>query len=261
MKRLKWQGLRSLIQVGFVVYLAWLAFGGLFTGIRGEGTHSICPVGALETMPTLFASLGNRYVREASFNNFIMLGSLLLATLAFGGAFCGWACPVGSLGEWLYKLRKLIFKKDLTVSPKTHALLGWLRYVVLGLLFAMSFATASLWFEHLDPFIGIFSIRLVFGASIAVVGLFVVGSFVYERFFCSFMCPLGAVIKPFARIGATGIVRDPSLCNGCKNCTSVCSKKIPVDTQIKINRGECILCMRCIEECSSGNALSMKIGW
>lgn len=261
MRNQKWQGLRMIFQIGFVAYLAWIAFGGLLTGGRGGEIHGICPVGALETMPSLLSTFGARYVREASSNNLVVLGSLLIATLAFGGAFCGWACPIGSLGEWLYKLRKLIFKKDLSVSPKIHANLSWLRYVVLGLLLVMSFATTSLWFEHVDPLISIFSMKLLFGATISIVTAFVVGSLLYERFFCSFLCPLGATIKPFARIGATGVVRDPSQCNGCGNCASVCSKKIPVDTQIKINRGECILCMRCIEECSSSNALSLKIGW
>ena len=91
--------------------------------------------------------------------------------------------------------------------------------------------------------------------------IFVIGSLLVERFFCNYLCPLGATIKPFAKISATGIVRDPSACNGCANCDSVCPKKIPVSTQIKINRGECISCMRCIEDCSTGNALTFKIGW
>lgn len=261
MKKRKWRNLRYIVQAGFILYLAWFAFGGMFSGGRGGEMHGICPVGALETLPTFVGSLGTNFVRETSSNNLIMLGALLLAVLAFGGAFCGWACPIGTLGEWLYKLRKLVFKKDIQLSSKTHSILGWLRYVVLALVFVMSFATASVWFERIDPFISIFSAKMFFGATIAVVAIFVIGSFVYERFFCNFLCPLGATIKPFAKISATGIVRDPEQCNDCGNCTSICPKKIPINTQTKIDRGECISCLRCIEECSADNALSMKIGW
>ena len=165
MTKWKWQNLRYLAQAGFLAYILWFAFGGMITGGRGGELHSICPMAALETLPTFIGSAGATFVRETSSNNFVMLFALLLAVIAFGGAFCGWVCPVGTLGEWLYRLRKLIFKKDIQISQKTHQILGWLRYVMLAVVFVMCFMTASLWFEKIDPFISIFSFKIIFAAE------------------------------------------------------------------------------------------------
>jgi NapH/MauN family ferredoxin-type protein len=261
MGKWKWQYLRYLVQIGFVAYLAWFAFGPLITGGRGGELHSLCPFGGVETLPTFFGTFGARFARESSSNNFVLLGALLIAVIAFGGAFCGWACPVGTVGEWLYKLRKLFIKKDLQIPQNIHRILGWARYVVLALVLVMSFLTATLWFDVIDPFMGLFSAKIIFGAGIAVIVIFAIGSFVIERFFCKYLCPMGATIKPFAKISATGIIRDPHSCNSCGNCDDICPKQIPVSSSVKIDRGECISCMKCVEHCSSGNCLTYQIGW
>lgn len=263
MKKKNYQLIRYLSQAGFFLYFVYMVFGtAIFgTGGRGMELHSICPMGALETLPTFLASGGTNFVREASGNNLVMLGALLLSVLAFGAAFCGWVCPVGTVSEWLYKFRKLFFKKDIKIPIKTHKILSWLRYVMLAAVFVFAFLTASLWFERFDPFISIFSLRALMFPTIIVVGVFVIGSMFIERFFCNYVCPLGAVIKPFAALSPTGIIRSDS-CISCGVCHDVCPKRINFNTTAsKIDRSECISCMRCVEDCACSNTLAYQIGW
>jgi polyferredoxin len=67
------------------------------------------------------------------------------------------------------------------------------------------------------------------------------------RFYCRYICPLGALLGILNRFALWRIGKTEALCKDChlceKNCEGACS---PSD-QIKIN--ECILCMNCLADC------------
>ncbi|HDY89473.1 MAG TPA: 4Fe-4S binding protein, partial [bacterium] len=46
-------------------------------------------------------------------------------------AFCGWMCPIGFLSEFLWKLRRKIFNKDLNIPVLLDSILRSLKYFVL----------------------------------------------------------------------------------------------------------------------------------
>lgn len=251
---------RYLSQWGFVAFIVWYSVKHFTSGPPRPGPiDSICPMGAFETFPKLLIDGG--YVQRTADTNFVVLIAMLLAVLAFGGAFCGWVCPVGTVGEWLYKLRRLIFKKPIVIPEKLHRVLRFGRYVVFGLIVLMSALTLTLWFRIWDPYANIFKLHEIELVGWISIGLFAFGSLLIERFFCLYMCPLGGVIHPVAKLSATGIVRDPMVCTSCGTCDTVCVMKIPVSQQTKINRGECIDCLKCLDECPAPGSLDMKIGW
>ena len=70
------------------------------------------------------------------------------------------------------------------------------------------------------------------------------------RFYCRFICPLGAlfaVLGPFSlwRIGTSG-----DKCSQCQLCDTDCEGACqPAD---KIRLSECVLCMNCLESCQDG---------
>lgn len=260
MKQKRYALIRHLSQIGFVLLILYYTLGRfIFPGVRGIELHGICPFGGVETLPTFLASGGLKFVHETGLSNFAMLAALLLAVLAFGGAFCGWVCPVGSITEWLFMLRRVFWKKRITVPEKLHNVLVWFRYVVLAAILYMTFATGFLVFGTVDPFLNLFSFGRVFAVGLVVLVLILIGSMFIERFFCRYLCPLGAVILPFAKLSATGVVHSNEDCTSCKGCEEVCPKQIPISRQTKIDRGQCISCMKCVEECPT--ALSFKIGW
>lgn len=256
----KWSNLRYLSQIGFVGFVGWYAYMHMVLKPPRPGPiDAICPMGAFETLPKLL--INGSYVQRTADTNFVVLIAMILAILAFGGAFCGWICPMGTVGEWLYKLRKLIFKKDIVIPKKLHNVLRYLRFAVFALIIVMSTLTLTLWFRIWDPYVNIFKLHDVELIGWISIGIVALGSLLIERFFCLYMCPLSAFIQPVAKLSATGIVRNADVCTSCGTCDTVCVMKIPVSTQTKINRGECINCLKCLDECPAPGSLDMKIGW
>ena len=258
----KYRFIRYLSQSAFFGFILWSTLGKtLFVGGRPLEIHSICPFGAIETLPTFIASSGASFIRETGIGNFTIFISLILSIFVFGGAFCGWVCPVGAVSEWFFRFRLLFFKKTITVPDKLHKVLRWLRYVVLAVILVMTLQVGELWFGRFDPFLNLFFFRIINIVGLSIVGFVVIGSMFVERFFCRYLCPLGGVIHPFAKLSATGIKRNEDICTKCQTCSSVCPYQIPVDSQVKIDRGSCISCMRCVEECPTQGSLDFYIGW
>lgn len=81
---------------------------------------------------------------------------------------------------------------------------------------------------------------------LAVFMIFTALNFLVPRFFCLFICPLGAlfgILNRFAifRINRNSKCTDCKMCN--KNCTGNCQ---PSET---IKQSECLMCMNCLDDC------------
>ncbi len=257
----KWRYLRYISQLAFVGSIIFLSYRhlGFATKLAGP-IDTYCPFGGLATLPTL-AQTGE-FVRRTADTNIVLLIGLLLAVLVFGGAFCGWVCPLGTVFEWFYKLRMKFFKKRIELPRALHKVLRWLRYAVIVLILIMTFIQADLWFKAYDPY----SILFTWGHAANIVGIILLiamllGSLFVERFFCLYLCPLGGTIHPFASASATGITRYDGICIHCGICDQVCPYRIPISNQTKIDRGSCIQCLNCLEECPAPGSLEFTIGY
>ena len=74
-----------------------------------------------------------------------------------------------------------------------------------------------------------------------------------ERFFCQYLCPMGAIFAWLPVLPFSVLDRDRSNC--IPKCRA-CEIKCPVDYQIKRdqkNGGECIHCMQCVDVCPKQN--------
>jgi thiol-disulfide isomerase/thioredoxin/ferredoxin len=72
------------------------------------------------------------------------------------------------------------------------------------------------------------------------------------RFFCRFICPLGALYSFFSRIALLGVRVDGSSCTGCEKCVTACKMDVH-----RVGDRECIHCGQCIGICPS-KAISWK---
>lgn len=132
-------------------------------------------------------------------------GLLLLVTILFGRHFCGYACAFGSLGDAMYELtvfirQKVFHKKGRHGYPeKAVRILQKVKYVLLAFLL-LSILTG--WYASLqgmspwDVF-SMLTARKLPNASykigIILLVLILIGMCTQERFFCQFLCPMGAV--------------------------------------------------------------------
>lgn len=71
-------------------------------------------------------------------------------------------------------------------------------------------------------------------------------SLLVERFFCRYLCPLGALFAVVSRKRLYKIRRRSDTCTNCRFCTRICSMGIDVSEKDELVSGECIQCMQCL---------------
>lgn len=240
-----------LVIIGLLVYLA-----------LGYGTRSFeayCPFGGAESLWGLITQ-GEFTCALGPLNLSIMLALLGLAVLS-KKSFCGWACPIGFLGELGGKLGGRLWRKRPKVGTRTNGHLKLLRYVVLVVVLYFTYHTGELILRGFDPFYLIFS---GFGhgslgwISIAVLGGIVVAALVVPMAFCRYLCPLGAVFDPFSRLGLLKVSRDDSACTACGMCTQACPHEIGVDETEVVRHRDCTNCLECVDACPEDDVLSIR---
>ena len=67
------------------------------------------------------------------------------------------------------------------------------------------------------------------------------------RFFCRFVCPLGALLGVLARRSPEGIGRTGKECSECGLCDLDCEGAC--NTMGPIHVSECLVCMNCLDAC------------
>lgn len=72
-----------------------------------------------------------------------------------------------------------------------------------------------------------------------------------NRAFCKYICPITVFLKPASYYALLRVKNDEEKCISCGKCRRVCPMDVdPRDNSRRRENGtECILCMRCIEEC------------
>jgi polyferredoxin len=245
-------GLLTVI-LGLVIYLA-----------LGYGTRSFeayCPFGGAESLWGLITT--NEFsCTLGPINLSLMIAVIGLAILS-KKSFCGWACPIGFMGELTSRLGGLVWKKRPRIPNKTNGKLKLIRYVVLVVALYFTYRTGELILRGYDPFYIIFS-GLGHGSigmiSVIVTAIIAIGAFVIPMMFCRYLCPMGAVFDPFSRLGLIKITRDNSTCTSCGNCNSACPHDIPVMILEKVRHRDCTNCLECVDACPEKDTLQIRAG-
>lgn len=180
----------------------------------------------------------------------VILTSYVVVTLLLWGrgVFCGWLCPFGALQELLNKFARLISVPQMSIPAIVQARLWLVKYgVAAGLItiafYSMSTATIA---AEVEPFKT--AISLHFDRAwpyVAYTGVLLGAGLFVERFFCRFLCPLGAVLAVAGRFHVFDwLERRPE----CGNPCHICEKSCPlgaIESTGKINMNECLQCLDC----------------
>ena len=186
---------------------------------------------------------------------FIQWFAVAAALLFWGrGAYCGWLCPFGALQELTNRLARYFRMPQVAVPWGLHERLWALKYMIFLGLFGVSLGsipTAEALAE-IEPFKTAIILKfvrdwpfVVFAVALLVVGLFI------ERFYCRYLCPLGAALAIPARIRMFDWLKRYATCGSpCQTCANECPVEAIHPTG-EINPNECVNCLHCQVLCQS----------
>ncbi len=218
-------------------------------------------------------------------------GGFILMFIILSKAWCGYACPLGTIQDWITKFREFLGIRFTKYDKKTSRRIKPIKYILLGLTVIIPLGvcnsilripkfshnlsspfcqicparrlcpTASL--DTSNFFIDYSSVASIIMSSLGmmVTALFLVGSFVKKRFFC-LICPLSALQYPFTKIGLLRLSKTGHKCTGCGNCSKACDPGIyAIEEDIKnknIVKDDCTMCFKCVEVCPEDDCLKVS---
>ncbi|MGI9382890.1 MAG: 4Fe-4S binding protein [Methyloligellaceae bacterium] len=180
---------------------------------------------------------------------FILWCSVAASLLFWGrGAYCGWLCPFGAFQELLNGFAKMVRIPQLAIPWGLHERLWPLKYLIFLALLGLSIHSLALaeTLAEIEPFKTAIVLRfarswpyVLFAVALLGVGLFV------ERFFCRYLCPLGAALAIPGRLAMFDWLKRYRNCGDpCHLCAQDCMVQA-INPMGDINPNECLHCMHC----------------
>jgi polyferredoxin len=196
-----------------------------------------------------------------------LFGAFVLMSVLLKKAFCSWLCPVGTLSEYLHKLGRRIFGRNLRLPRWADIPLRGLKYLLLGFfVFVIGAMSAETLLGFMNtPYGLIADVKMLnffrdMGLTAAIVlGALVLLSMLVQNFWCRYLCPYGALLGLTSLFSPAKIRRDAEACIDCAKCAHVCPAHLPVDRLIQIRSAECSACMVCVAACPAENALQFAL--
>ncbi|EEW26926.1 NosR/NirI family protein [Rhodobacter ferrooxidans] len=180
---------------------------------------------------------------------FLLWGFTALGMLFWGrGVYCGWLCPFGALQELLNDAAVRLGIRQIAVPQGLHERLWVIKYTAFVGILALSFYSMhdALIAAEVEPFKTAISLRMLraWPFVLFVLVLLAAGLFI-ERFYCRYLCPLGAAIAIPAKLKIFDwLKRRPQCGRECRLCETKCTVGA-IDPLGRINANECVLCLRC----------------
>jgi NosR/NirI family nitrous oxide reductase transcriptional regulator len=180
---------------------------------------------------------------------FLLWGSVATALLFWArGAYCGWLCPFGALQELSNRLAKLVRIPQVSVPWGLHERLWALKYLIFLILFGVSMHSLE-WAERMaevEPFKTAIILKfqrswpfVLYALAVLLPGLFI------ERFYCRYLCPLGAALAIPGRLRMFEWLKRYKECGSpCQRCAQECMVQA-IHKEGNINVNECLYCLHC----------------
>lgn len=239
----KVQILRFLSQIVFLILLP-----GLFTLAFSQ----------IKTVYIMF--MKNEFDFIKALPNLIEVITIIPITILFGRFFCGWMCAFGAFNDFIYMIAKRIIKPKFKINTILDSILKYLKYVVLLFIVYFMWTKGSKLFDNSSPWDAFAQIPQFsqvisdYALGFVILVFITIGAMFIERFFCKYLCPLGAVLTITSKLRLFKIKKLTDKCGKCRVCTNNCPMGIKLYKMEKVNTGECINCLRCTEVCPRKNA-------
>jgi len=279
----RWRRARQITQIVSVTIFFYLAF------LTYRGAESLVPLDLYLRLDPLVA-FGAMLASRALIVTLLLALVAVVFGFVFGRAWCGWLCPLGALLDWIsprvwrvaearkhwkrikYILLLVIFFAallgnlslmifdPLTLLNRTFssAVVPALNVIIVGVEtalypFALPLQPLFDWIEQnwRGTVLPAQQTFYELGWMLALVFVGVVAlNWVVPRFWCRYLCPLGAVYALQAKI-AWLKPRAVNECSRCAACARVCPTGAITVTKegFTVDPAECVVCMDCVAAC------------
>jgi len=212
----------------------WLALSAtlLYLGFYKGGFLSVAHItGAIHQGPSIF--LGNLPM-------LMLIVFTVITTIIWGRVFCSSLCPFGAVQDFIACFTPKHWR--IKVPQKIHDNALYIKYAALTLIVGTAISGSSIsLFQYFEPFGTLF----FFSSSMllwTILILILIASVLVERFYCRYVCPLGAALGIVSLISPLRINRVPQ-CSVCKVCEHACPTG--AIRSEKIDFKECVRCDIC----------------
>jgi polyferredoxin len=270
------QRLRQWVQFLFVALNGWLGIqfylwvrfferGGVGLSVpRPPGAEGWLPIAGLMNFKYFVLTGQVPSIHPAAMFLFL---SFVLMSLLLKKAFCSWLCPVGTLSEYLWKLGRRIFGRNVQLPRWADIPLRGLKYLLLGFFVVVIGAMSAAAIQDFmsTPYGIVADVKMLnffrgIGQTAAlVIAVLMLLSMLVQNFWCRYLCPYGALMGLASLFSPLKIRRDPDACIDCGKCARACPAALPVDRLIQIRSVECTACMACVAACSTQDALQFSL--
>jgi len=266
---------RLAIQLAFVALCVWigvefhqfvrwgLSGGKLPVGDRPPGVEGFLPISALISFKHWLVTGTINRVHPAAL---VILLAIVLISIAAKKAFCSFLCPVGTLSEYLWRLGRVVYRRNLVLPRWLDYTLRSLKYLLLAF---FAWAVVKMDGPALSAFIGspynkvadikmylffaeLSGFALKFLVVLAVLSLFV------KNAWCRFLCPYGALLGIAGWLSPLKVTRTAKTCIDCQLCSRACPSDIQVHTAGRVWSDECTNCLECVTVCPVKDTLEVR---
>ena len=257
--------LNGWIGIQFYLWARYFENGGTGLSVsRPAGVEGWLPIAGMMNAKYLFLTGHVPTIHPAAM--FLFMGFVFMSLL-LKKAFCSWLCPVGTFSEYLWKIGRRVFGRNLRIPKWFDIPLRSLKYVLLGLFVAVIGVMSASALEDFmaTPYGLVADVKMLnffrdIGLTAAVViGLLVLLSMLVQNFWCRYLCPYGALMGLVSLLSPVKIRRDQDACIDCGKCSKACPSGLAVDKLVQIRTVECTACMACVAACPAEDALQLAL--
>ncbi|WP_173432101.1 4Fe-4S binding protein, partial [Sharpea azabuensis] len=203
--------IRRIIQV-----IAFILIPGLFAS-------------SLNAIQSIIMMLVNMQLNASQLlGDLLLLAVTIIPTIIFGRYFCGYFCSFGLMQDVFSTIGKYTIKFKKRIPKSIDHILKYMKYVVLGGLIV-------LWVFHIDygkgpweVFANYLSLSswkdlssfMTWGGFVLI--LVIISSLFYERVFCRYLCPMGAIYALLSPMHFFKKYKPTEKCRSCKLCSMTC---------------------------------------
>ena len=209
----------------------------------------------IKIMDLQFTTLFEKIFYSFSFSALLLFALLLIVTFVFGRVYCSILCPFGILQEAFDIFYKKIGRKKKKNPPHKNYKY---KYIIAFVFFSTLLGGSTVLIKYIDPytiFSNAFSFSLI---GIILSALVLILVFYKNRFFCTNICPVGAILGLISRYSIFKIAMDKPSCASCGVCARSCPSGCIDIKGGKIDNEMCIKCFKCVRVCPTNSIVYYK---